>query len=92
MPLVLKSIGDGSADEFHVLHGELRVGRIYRRKAALRAGARWLWALNCVPEGPRGLAFTGLAPTLDEATAALQESWSKWLASAELSEVVGEAP
>jgi hypothetical protein len=55
----------GSAEEFHVLHGELQIGEIYRRKAALRSDAQWLWALNGVPEGPRGLAFTGLAPTLD---------------------------
>jgi hypothetical protein len=92
MPLVLKSKGDSSADEFHVLHGELRIGRIYKRKAALRADARWLWALNCVPGDPRGLVFAGLAPTLHEAAAAMQEGWFKWLASKELPEAVGEAP
>jgi hypothetical protein len=92
MPLVLKSNGNSSADDFLVLHGELPIGHIYRRKAALRADAQWLWALNCEQGGPRGLVFTGLAPTLDEATAALQERWSKWLASAELTEAVGEVP
>ena len=42
--------------------------------------------LNGVPEGPHGLAITGLAGSLDEAMAALKERWTKWLASAELSE------
>jgi hypothetical protein len=92
MSLVLKPNRDGSADEFRVLHGELQIGEIYRRKAALRTEAQWLWALNGVPEGPLGLAFTGLAPTLDAAKAALKERWSKWLVSAELSEAGGEAP
>lgn len=92
MSLVLKPNADGPADEYHVLHGELRIGQIYKRKVALRPDSQWLWALNGVPEGPRGLVFTGLAATLDEAAAALQERWSKWLASAELSEAGGKAP
>ena len=92
MSLVLKPNGDSSADDFHVLHGELQIGEIYKRKVALRPDAQWLWALNGVPEAPRGLIFTGLAPTLDAATAALRARWSKWLASAELSETGGEPP
>jgi hypothetical protein len=90
MSLVLKP--SGSADDYHVLHGELQVGQIYRRKVALRPEAQWLWALNGVPHGPSGPAFTGLAATLDEAMATLKERWSKWLASAELSETGGGAP
>ena len=74
-----------------MLHGELQVGQIYKRKAAIRPEAQWLWALNGVPESPQGLALTGLAATLDEATAALTERWSKWLAAAELSES-GDGP
>jgi hypothetical protein len=86
MTLVLKPKGQGSEDDYHVLHGELEVGRIYRRKAALRPETQWLWALNGVPEGPLGLSATGLAATLDEAIAAFKERWGKWLASAGLSE------
>ena len=86
MPLVLKPKGDGSEDDYRVLHGELEVGQIYRRKAALRPETQWLWALNGVPEDPHGLAVTGLAATLDEAIAALKVRWSKWLVSVGLTE------
>jgi hypothetical protein len=78
MSLLLKP--SGSEDDYLVLLGELQVGQIYQRKVALRPEAQWLWALNGVPQGPPGLAVTGLAATLDEATAALKERWSKWLA------------
>jgi hypothetical protein len=85
MSLVLNET-DESADDFLVLHGQLQVGRIYKRKVSLQPGSAWLWALNGVPEGPYGLVITGLAATLDEAAAALKERWAKWLVSAELSE------
>jgi hypothetical protein len=91
MSLELKPSGDGSADEYLVLHGELQVGQIYKRKVALRPDTQWLWALNGIPEAPRGLGLSGLAPSLDDATAALKERWSEWLASAELSEANGAA-
>jgi hypothetical protein len=86
VPLVLKAKGDGSEDGYRVLHGELEVGQIYKRKISLRPEAQWLWALNGVPEGPHGLAVTGLAATLDEAIAALRERWGKWLVSVGLTE------
>jgi len=86
MSLVLNANADASADDYQVLHGQLQVGRIYKRKVTLQPGSEWLWALNGVPEGPGGVVFTGLAATLDEALAALKESWARWLASADLSE------
>jgi hypothetical protein len=85
MSLVLKA-GAEATDDYHVMHGELKVGQIYKRKAALRPEAQWLWTLNGVPVGPDTPALAGLAATLDEATAALKERWSKWLASSELTE------
>jgi hypothetical protein len=85
MSLVLKA-GADATDDYHVMHGELKVGQIYKRKAALRAEAQWLWALNGVPTDSDAPALTGLAATLDEAMAALKERWSKWLASSELTE------
>jgi hypothetical protein len=86
MPLVLKSNTNGSADDYNVLHGELQIGQIYKRQAALTPGTRWLWALNGVPECPEGLAFTGHAASLDDAIAALNARWAKWLVSADLIE------
>jgi hypothetical protein len=85
MPLVLNPKA-GAADDYNVLHGELQIGQIYKRKAAIRPETQWLWALNGVPESSHGLAVTGLAATLDDATAALNERWTEWLASAQLSE------
>jgi len=85
MPLVLKP-NDAATDDYQVMHGELQVGQIYRRKAAIRPEAQWIWALNGVPAAGHGPALTGLAASLDDAVAALKESWSKWLASAKLSE------
>ena len=85
MSLVLNPNVD-AADNYYVLHGELQVGQIYKRKAAIRPEAQWLWALNGMPEGPHGLALTGLAATLDEAMAALKDRWSKQLEWADPSE------
>ena len=87
MPLVLKA-GAEATDDYHVMHGELKVGQIYKRKAALRPEAQWLWALNGVPAGADAPELAGVAATLDDAMAALQERWSKWLASSELTEKV----
>jgi hypothetical protein len=89
MPLVLNA--NGSVDDYNVVHGQLRIGQIYRRKAALRAEAEWLWALNGVPECPDGLAFTGHAASLDDAIAALNARWAKWLAAADLTEATNSS-
>jgi hypothetical protein len=86
MPLLLKPNANGAADDYRVLHAELEVGQIYKRKVALRPEAQWLWALSGVPECPNGMALTGLTASLDEALAALNACWSKWLASAGLTE------
>jgi hypothetical protein len=91
MSLVLNRKADAS-DDYYVLHGEFQVGQIYKRKATIRPETQWLWAINGVSAAPDGLALTGLAATLDEAMAALKESWSKWLASAELSESTTDQP
>jgi hypothetical protein len=84
MSLVLKQHNADDPDQYHVMHGELEVGEIYKRKVSLRPETAWLWALNGVPVGSAGLAFTGLAATLDDAMGGLRESWSRWLSSAEL--------
>jgi hypothetical protein len=75
-----------TADDHNVLDGELQVGQIYKRKAAIRPETKWLWALNGALQGHDGLALTGLAATLDEATAALQDRWTKLISAEDLSE------
>ena len=86
MAIMLKADSAAFADDYQVLHGELRIGQIYKRKVDLRPEAQWLWALNGVPECPNGLTFTGVAGSLDEAKTALEKRWFKWLASAGLTE------
>jgi hypothetical protein len=85
MPLFLVPSDDSLGDR-KVLHGQLVVGQIYRRSAALRAETQWLWALNGVPDGPEALQRTGLAATPQEGLSALTEQWSKWLDWANLTE------
>src|ERR1700712_4909342 len=85
MSLVLRQNADGTA-EYQVFHGVLEVGQIYKRKVSLRPTTEWLWALNGVPISPGAGAFAGLAESLEHALAALGESWSRWLASAQLLE------
>jgi hypothetical protein len=89
MSLVFQPNADGSPDDYFVLHGGLHVGQIYKRAVTFRPAAQWLWALNGVPEGPKGLIFTGQTATLDEAKAAIEERWDEWLEWADLSEAGG---
>jgi hypothetical protein len=86
MALVLRPNTENSPEDYNVLHGELRIGRVYKRKVSLQPETQWLWALNGVPEGVEGLALTGLTASLDEAIAALGERWTRWLAWARLKE------
>jgi hypothetical protein len=91
MSLVLQP-SPGAPDEYDVMHGELKIGQIYKRKVALRPEAQWLWALNGVPEGPQGIPITGLTATLEEAEAALRERWEKWLEWTKLTEAGERQP
>jgi len=71
-----------------VMNGELQVGRIYKRDAASEAQAQWLWAINGVQRaGSHVMRVAGIATSLDQAKAELQENWEKWLAWANLREV-----
>ena len=85
MALVVKATS--APDDYAVLHGELVIGQIFKRKVALVPENQWLWALNGVPQVPADLEITGVAPTLEVATAALEARWEKWLQEAKLTEV-----
>jgi hypothetical protein len=87
--LVVKPNEDGSADDYNVIHCELRIGQIYKRKI-LRPESQWVWVLNGLPECPNGLATTGLAASFEDAMAELKARWAKWLASAGLTEAAIE--
>lgn len=83
MPLLMKPRPD-ALDDYLAFQGQLQIGQITKRRAALLPSNQWLWALNGVPECPKGEGVSGVAATLDEAKAALDERWSKWLAAARL--------
>jgi hypothetical protein len=86
MPLVLRPNADSPSDHV-VMHGEWQVGQIDKRPSFTGAEPRWLWALNGVPGGPKGIRLAGVTGTLDEAEAELKKSWEEWLAWAGLSDV-----
>jgi hypothetical protein len=75
-----------TAPDFLVMHGGLKIGRICKREAAINPAMQWIWAITGVTEGPERMARSGMAATHNEAVAALNDSWQRWLAWAELSE------
>jgi hypothetical protein len=86
MALVLRPDA-GSPDDQLAMHGEWQIGRIDKRPSFSGPQSRYIWALNGVPGGPKGIRLSGVAATLDEAEAALKASWEEWLAWAHLSDV-----
>jgi hypothetical protein len=87
MAVSFKPIEQRSAEDFHVMHGKLRIGQIYKRKVSLRPDALWLWALNGLPVSIDDLPLTSLSASPKEATIAIGERWTNWLAWARLKEV-----
>jgi hypothetical protein len=76
-----------TAPDLLVMHKQLRVGRIRRREAAINRASQWIWAITGVRDGPEAMRLSGTAATIEEAQAALQENWERWLAWAGLSEL-----
>ena len=76
-----------------VMSGQLEVGRIYRRDTPNESDSEWLWAINGVQRAAPGIMrVAGIAPSLEQAKAELQENWEKWLAWANLQEMGGPVP
>jgi hypothetical protein len=82
---------DRQPDDYAVISGDSRVGRIYKRTSTANPKSQWLWALNAVRDTElgrlrlagvtlHGLRLAGMTATLDEAQAELSENWSNWLA------------
>jgi hypothetical protein len=91
MALVLQPNGNGSPNDHHVMQGGWQVGRIYKRQDALRPETQWLWSISGISRGPDGLRLTGMSGTLDEALAALKDSWDKVMVWAQLTAAEREA-
>jgi hypothetical protein len=86
MALTLRSVV-GSPGDHHVMHGEWQLGQIEKRPPLIGLEPRWIWSLNGVPWGtPKEMRLTGVARSLDEATAEVKKSFEQWLAWAQLSD------
>jgi hypothetical protein len=81
---MLQPNGDSSPDDHRVMQGGWQVGRIYKRRDALRPETQWLWFISGISRGPDGLRLSGMSGTPDEALAALKDSWNKLMAWAQL--------
>ena len=79
MALVLRP-DPGTLGDHKVMHGEWQVGQIDKRPSFASKEPRWIWALNGVPGGPKGLRLAGVAESMDAAEAELKKSWHEWLA------------
>jgi len=95
MSLVLKqNEGEWPREDYDVVHGELRVGRIWTSPVD-HLDLRWFWTISGVfAEPDTNLCYSGLAGTLADAKERLEAEWTKWLTWADLSEVfvrVGKA-
>jgi hypothetical protein len=69
-------------DDYLIMSGDVRVGRIYKRPAAYR-GLEWLWAINRPYAERLALQLAGQTASLEQAKCELTENWEKVM-SAEL--------
>ncbi len=74
----------GTLGDHLVMHGEWQVGQIDRRPSFINKDSRWIWALNGVPSGPKGLRLAGVAESMEAAEVELKKSWEEWLSWAGL--------
>jgi hypothetical protein len=49
MALRLRSSTEGSLDDFLVMHGDLKVGRIGKQKLCFTSNTQWYWTVNGIP-------------------------------------------
>jgi hypothetical protein len=76
---------NNSQGDYLVMHGQWQIGQIDRRPSLTGPGDRWFWALNGIPVGmPKEMRLAGVSGTLEEAEAALKESWQEWITWASL--------
>jgi hypothetical protein len=68
----------GYHDDYDVLSGESRVGRIFRSASAPQ-DRPWMWTITAAVVAPL-VPSHGFAATLDEAKTAFAETWRQWLA------------
>jgi hypothetical protein len=88
MPLILVGNAQEPAalqqevTDYHVVSGGLRVGRIYKRKSAMRSESQWLWDISGVHAAPGVMRLAGTTTTLEQAHSELKANWEKWMGDA----------
>jgi hypothetical protein len=92
MPLALMRNFEAPQDatDYYLMSGDF-ARRPYLERQGTQ-GLEFLWALNGVFGGPHEMRVAGMVATFDQAQAALQENWEKWLAWAKLQELGDPAP
>jgi hypothetical protein len=68
----------GYRDDYDVLSGERRVGRIFRSSSAPQ-DRPWMWTITAAVVAPL-VPSHGYCGTLDEAKTAFAATWRRWLA------------
>jgi hypothetical protein len=74
--------------DYHVMHGGMQIGRIYKRAAAISPASQWIWAINGLLGCPDTIRLSGTVGSLEEAAGAFLESWDSLLAWGQLAETV----
>jgi hypothetical protein len=71
-----------SGTQFAVMSGDIVIATISQAVLPVTAG-RWRWTFHMTPVPP-GFQQHGSAPTLEDAQAAVEAQWTRWLAAAGL--------
>jgi hypothetical protein len=75
-PSALVSPADADRPDYLVIEHDKVIGRIYEQRY-VPAGVRWFWSITAFHIDPAfGISTNGRVPTLEEAKAQFQSSWS----------------
>jgi hypothetical protein len=71
-----------------VMSGEVVIANVYKGVTAVTAGQMviWHWSFKTT-DGPPGFQQHGSAPSFEEAQAAVEAQWTRWLAAAALRDI-----
>jgi hypothetical protein len=73
---MIVSPADADRADYLVIEHDEAIGRIYEQRY-VPSDVRWFWSITAFHIDPAlGIATTGRVPTLDEAKAQFQSSWS----------------
>ena len=87
MPLTYRDKGT-SGTQLAIYSHNLCIGHVGKEFDSILSGqrARWHWTFGLNTAVPKGFPLHGSAPSLDEATAIIEQAWQDWLTTAGLIE------